>query len=96
MPRFFIEVPHDSTTAACNRAIEVFLRTGSHFLARADWGCLDGEHKAWFIIDVPTKHEAVNVVPGDYRANARVVQLTGFILDDTGKVRRQAIEAHQG
>ena len=46
MPRFLIEVPHEGTTKACNKAIEVFLRTGSHFLSHADWGCKDGVHKA--------------------------------------------------
>ena len=39
MPRFLIEVEHDATPAACIHAIEVLLRSGSHFLTHADWGC---------------------------------------------------------
>ena len=96
MPRFLIEVPHDSSTAACNKAIEVFLRTGSHFLTHADWGCLDGDHKAWIVMDVGTRHEALNIVPADYRAKAKVVQLSGFMLDERGKIRPQAAAAHRG
>lgn len=29
--RFLIEVPHEATTVACARVVNVFLRTGSHF-----------------------------------------------------------------
>jgi hypothetical protein len=87
MPRFFLEVPHEPTTAACNKAIEVFLRTGSHFLTNADWGCKDGEHKAWLTIEVATREEARSVVPAQYRAAARVVQLNKFTMDGDRIVR---------
>lgn len=79
MKRFLVEVPHDKSTAACNHAIETFLRTGSHFLARADWGCKDEEHKAWLIIEVDSKAEARNIVPADYRRDAKIVELTTFM-----------------
>lgn len=44
MPKFLIEIPHEATTAACARVVEHFLRSGSHFLTQADWGCKDGDH----------------------------------------------------
>ncbi|HEU4996521.1 MAG TPA: hypothetical protein VFT29_17010 [Gemmatimonadaceae bacterium] len=88
MPRFLIEVPHASDAVACTRAVEVFLRTGSHFLTHADWGCKDGEHKAWLIIDVGSKDEARNVVPPEFRSAAKVVSLNTFTLDNVaGSVR---------
>ena len=92
MPRFLIEVEHDATPAACIHAIEVLLRSGSHFLTHADRGCVDGEHKAWLVIDVESKPEALNVVPADFRARARVVQLNSFTLAQAADLRRQ-IEA---
>ena len=88
MPRFLIEVEHEPTTAACNKAIEVFFRTGSHFLTHADWGCKDGVHKAWIMLDVGTRDEARNVVPADYRAEARIVQLNHFTTTDFDKIIR--------
>ena len=87
MPRFLIEVPHDATTAACNKAISVFLRTGSHFLTHADWGCKDGDHKAYLIVDVDTREEARSIVPGDYRAGARIVQLNKFTMEGDRIIR---------
>lgn len=89
MPRFFIEVPHQSSAAECARAVEIFLRTGSHFLTRADWGCFDGEHKAWMIVDVGSKEEARAIVPSAYRTEARIVQLNTFSLEQVPELRRQ-------
>jgi hypothetical protein len=80
MDKFLIEVPHDAEKAACARAIRTFLRTGSHFLANADWGCSDGEHKAWLILELPSREDALTVVPPTYRAEARVVKLDRYTL----------------
>lgn len=88
MTRFLIEVPHASDLSSCNRAIDVFLRTGSHFLTRADWGCKDGEHKAWIIVDVDSKDDARNIVPSDYRADAKITKLTTFVPSDLERMKR--------
>ena len=69
--KFLIEVPHEGTPTACARAVEVFLRTGSHFLSTADWGCKDGVHKAWIVVEVDSKDEARGIVPPAFRAEAR-------------------------
>ncbi len=58
MSKFLIEVPHGADKQSCDQAILIFHQTGSHFLTHADWGCLDGEHKAWIIADVANKEEA--------------------------------------
>ena len=82
MAKFLIEVPHGGTMAECTRAIDVFLRSGSHFLTHADWGCKDGEHKAWIVLEVDSKEEARNVVPSIFQAEAKVVQLNTFTKQD--------------
>jgi hypothetical protein len=81
MAKFLIEVPHDPDTAACARVVHVFLTSGSHFLTQADWGCMDGDHRAWIIVDVANKQEAVGIVPPALRASARVVGLNQFSID---------------
>ena len=81
MAKFLIEVPHDPDTAACARVVHVFLTSGSHFLTQADWGCMDGDHRAWIIVDVANKLEAVAIVPPALRASARVVGLNQFSID---------------
>jgi len=82
MPRFLIEVPHGATTGECAQAVEVFLRAGSHFLTHADWGCKDGDHRAWIILEVDSRDEARNVVPPVFQSHAKIVQLNSFTLKE--------------
>jgi hypothetical protein len=86
--RFLIEVPHEATTAACVRAVEVFLQAGSHFLTHADWGCRDGVHKAWIIVEVDSRDEARGIVPPAYRSQAKVVQLNVYTMKDIEETLR--------
>ena len=88
MPRFLIEVPHDSAILACARAAEVFLQTGSHFLTHADWGCMDGDHKAWMTVEVDTRDEARGIVPPHFRPAAKIVQLNAFTMADIEEILR--------
>ena len=78
MKRFLIEVAHGADKEACNEAIQVFSQTGSHFLTHAEWGCLDGEHKAWIIVEVESKEDARFIIPPLYRSTAKIVELTTF------------------
>lgn len=91
MAKFLIEVPHEADKAACERAIQTFLGTGSHFLANADWGCSDGEHKAWMVVEVPSREVARSVVPPNYRSEARVVKLDRYTLREG----EEALRHHQ-
>jgi hypothetical protein len=89
MARFLIEVPHEDNKIACARAVQVFLQTGSHFLANADWGCLDGEHKAWIILEGDSKKDALSVLPLEVRPKAKIIELTKFSMDDVDAVLKQ-------
>jgi hypothetical protein len=92
MPRFYIEVPHEADKVSCLKAIKVLMETGSHFLTKAEYGCLDGDHTARIIVELDSKEDALMVVPRAYRANTRIVQLTTFEME---KVER-ALELHSG
>jgi hypothetical protein len=81
MPRFMIEVPHEADALSCAKAVEALLRSGSHFVPHAEWGCKDGVHQAWIIVDVESKTEARGIVPLPFRANTRVTALNLFSLD---------------
>ena len=74
---------------ACARAVEVFLKTRSHFLTHADWGCKDGEHKAWIVVEVQNRDEARAIVPAAFRSQAKVVQLNAFSLEEIAEILRQ-------
>jgi hypothetical protein len=91
MHRFLIEIPHQNQKKECLQAVNIFKSTGSHFLTHADWGCSDDIHKAWIIMEAPTKAAALNIVPPWYRSQATVVTLQKLALDDIN----QDLEKHQ-
>ena len=92
MAKFLIEVPHESGVVACARAIKVLLESGSHFLTHADFGCKDGVHKAWIVVDLDNREEARNILPPVYRNQATVVELCKFGIQELNDL----IKAHGG
>jgi len=92
MTRFLIEVTHDPDPWACARVVETFLRTGSQYLAQADWGCTDGQHVAWMIVEAASREEALRIIPPHFRPETRVVKLNKFTLEELARLMRH----HQG
>ncbi len=92
MARFLIEVPHEAEVVSCARAIKVLLETGSHFLTHSDFGCKDGVHKGWIVVDVDSKEEARNMLPTAYRRQATVIGLSRFGIKELDELIRH----HEG
>ena len=88
MARFLIEVPHEAERVACARVVEIFFKTGSHFLTHADWGCKDGVHKAWIIAEVNSRDEARSILPPTLRSQAQIVQLNCFSSEEIDAILR--------
>jgi hypothetical protein len=86
MPRFLIEVPHPEEELACAQAIKILLSTGSHYLLRADWGCMDGDHRSWMIVDVENKEEARRILPPAFRVQSRITQLNKFTMEEIDEI----------
>ena len=89
MARFFIEVPHEKDPGECARAVQYFLNTGSHFMTHADWGCSDGVHKAFIIVEAESKDEARGLVPRVFQSRASVVRLNKFTMEEIDEVLRR-------
>lgn len=95
MARYLVEVPHEPEVQACTRVVHVFLLTGSHLLANADWGCLDGKHSAWLIVEADSKDEARLAVPPAFRAGAIITGLNKFTMEDVDRILSQHENLHQ-
>ncbi len=89
MAKYLVEVSHSPDKIECLHTIQIFLSSGSHFLTHADWGCPDGEHKAWFIIEVDRKEEALQIVPSYYRRNTKIIKLGRFSLQEVESMLHQ-------
>ena len=88
MAKFLIEVPHEAEKLACLRAIQILLQTGSHYLTNAEFGCYDGDHNAWVIVDVDSKEEARRILPPIYRSKAKIVGLNRFKMEEVEEMLR--------
>ncbi len=86
MSKYLIEIPHGSDKLDCLRSVQILLSSGSHFLTNADYGCADGEHKAWFFMDANSKEEVLRIVPPAYRKNAKISLLNKFKLADVERL----------
>ena len=82
MERFLIEVPHGEDKSSCRQAIQVFLSSGSHFVTNAEWGCTDGDHKAWLMVETENKKEALRILPAAFQRNAKIIKLLKFTRQD--------------
>ena len=82
MARYLIEIPHEAEVVACAHAVKLLLETGSHFLTHADFGCEDGDHRGWIVVDAEDKDEARRMLPPLFRAKAQVIGLNKFSLEE--------------
>ena len=66
----------DHTEADCIKALKETLAIG--YLTHFDWGCADGAHTGWAILEAEDKAQAMMSVPTFLRGEAKVVLLTKF------------------
>lgn len=78
MPRFLIEIVHEDEHDACVRALHAIHSFGSHFVTHAEFGCADGAHAGWLIVELESRAQAERMVPPEFRQDARIVELQRF------------------
>jgi len=75
MPRFMIELPHEDELHTCSRALAAIEQGGAHFVTHAEWGCEQGVHVAWLVVELESRDQALQLVPPPLRPMARVIEL---------------------
>jgi hypothetical protein len=85
MPKYLIETPH--TERDCRMLIDQIHAAG--YLHHFDWGCEDGVHCGWAILEAEDKSQAMLAIPALARPEAQVVRLTKF-------TRAGAKDMHRG
>ena len=74
MERFLVESPH--TANECKLALKSVQSMG--YLNNFDWGCEDGVHTGWIVIEAENSAQALGVVPAVIRSKERVIKLSKF------------------
>jgi hypothetical protein len=80
MAQFLIETEH--TPEVCVRVLDGVVQAGAHWLTKTDWGCHDGVHKAWLVVDADSRDEAGHLIPPVFRQSALLVQLNKFTAEE--------------
>jgi hypothetical protein len=77
MNRYLIETPH--TGENCKLLVSQVHAIG--YLHHFDWGCGDGVHCGWAIIEAESEEQARLAVPSIARDSASVIRLTKYDAD---------------
>jgi hypothetical protein len=74
MDKYLIETPHSARD--CQMLVGQVYAMG--YLYHFEWGCPDGVHSGWAIIDAESHEQARLAVPSFVRGKARIVRLSKF------------------
>lgn len=74
MDRYLIISPH--TAGDCVKALKQVEAAG--YITHFEWGCKDGEHTGWIILEAENAKEAIMVVPTSQRPTAKAIRLIKF------------------
>jgi hypothetical protein len=76
MARYLIESPH--TPEECLQVLDGILMMGTGLLDKFDFGCQEGEHTGWAVVEAGSDSAARNMVPAFVRSKARIVKVSKF------------------
>ena len=75
MPRYFIEIHHADDHEGCIMSLDAIHKFGGHLVTHAEFGCEDDVHSGWLIAELGSREEALQIIPPQFRIDARVVKL---------------------
>ena len=78
MERFLVVSPH--TAGDCSKALKEIHAIG--YITHFDWGCMDGDHTGWLVLEAENAKQALMVVPTAQRHTAKVIKLAKFSPQD--------------
>ena len=80
MARYLLTCPH--TPEDCVPDLDSILGHSQELLNRFEWGCTDGEHVGWAIVEAGNESVARMLLPVSIRQKASVRQVTKFTPQD--------------
>ena len=89
MPRYLIEIRHADDYEGCVKALDALMTLGSHLVSHAEFGCEDGVHCGWLLVEVGNRSEAEAIVPPPLRADARIILLRKWAPEEITAMARE-------
>jgi len=82
MDRYLVSSPH--TEGDCKQALKEVHAVG--YITHFDWGCMDGDHTGWVVLEAESATQALMVVPALQRNSAKAVKLVKFSPSDVANM----------
>lgn len=82
MARYLIETPHNDKN--CHLLVNQLYGMGCPH--NFDWGCEEGSHCGWAIIEADDQAQAALVVPSIARSEARTVRIVKYNPEQAGEL----------
>jgi sulfur relay (sulfurtransferase) DsrF/TusC family protein len=88
MSRYLISSPH--TSEECVRSLDAMLAKGSNVLDKFVFGCDDGDHTGYAIVDVKSLSDALALVPDFLQENACITKVEKLSAADIRAMHKKA------
>ncbi|MEE9594964.1 MAG: hypothetical protein V3V92_06140 [Candidatus Hydrothermarchaeales archaeon] len=76
MGGYFIESPHEKGN--CRVALEEILAKNPDLPEKFDWGCMEGEHTGWIVLEAEDESDARSKLPDILKSDARIIKVNKF------------------
>ena len=76
---FLIESKHSE--AECLNALDRILEENPQLLEKCYMACMAGDHTGWATVEAEDESQARNMLPGNLRGNAKVIEVSLFTPD---------------
>ena len=74
--RYLVIAPHDA--AECMKALDETKDMAPGALGKWDFGCEDGDHTGYLVVNASSSEEALKNVPADLREKAKAIKVHKF------------------
>jgi hypothetical protein len=86
--KYLIQSPH--TKEECLRELDELSAKGQKTLGQFFWGCSQGDHTGYAIVDAKSAVEAKRLVPDFISSKARVIELVQFSTEQIRSMHKAA------
>lgn len=88
MTRYLVTSPH--TADDCVRALDSTLAKGTTVLDKFVFGCMDGDHTGYAIVDVKSMSDALAMVPDFLQESACITKVDKLTAADIRALHKKA------
>ena len=77
---YMIETPHEK--GECLKTLDAQMNTGPRIGNKFYYGCKDGDHTGYALVDLKDKKEGISQIPDFLRARTKIVEVEALTPDE--------------